>query len=203
MADSSYPFPPDRFDQEADAVAFHGAHRAEEPFWRQNLVYLVIIAAAVIALLVLLFLIGGMGGKNDERATGPTTGETETAQPSDAGGSDQGGGKKPEGEAPPVDKGTTVTVINAGGIGGLAGSWRDTLRGADWTDVKIATADSRQEKAVVFYRDEADRGTAQALADEVGAEEARQSDEYDGPITFVAVTEPQQKSGDGGDGENG
>src|SRR5699024_2827953 len=30
VADSQYPYPPDRFDDEADAAAFHGAHRAEE-----------------------------------------------------------------------------------------------------------------------------------------------------------------------------
>ena len=53
VADSQYPYPPDRFDDEADAATFHGAHRAEEPFWRQNLIYLVIIAAAFVTLLVL------------------------------------------------------------------------------------------------------------------------------------------------------
>ena len=70
VADSQYPYPPDRFDDEADAVTFHGAHRAELPFWRENLLYIIIIGAAVVLLVVLLFVIGGMGG-GDDGAEGP------------------------------------------------------------------------------------------------------------------------------------
>ena len=57
MADSQYPYPPDRFDDEADAVTFHGAHRAELPFWRENLLYIIIIGAAVVMLVVLLVVL--------------------------------------------------------------------------------------------------------------------------------------------------
>lgn len=191
MAESSYPFPPDRFDEEADAVSFHGAHRAEEPFWRQNLVYLVIIAVALVTLLALLFAFGG--GGSDERANDPSpTAEQseEAAEPSDAGGEEE--------PLPEADKDTGITVMNAGGINGLAGTWRDTLSEAGWSDVQVGTASSVQEESVVFYREEADRGTAQALADEVGAGEAQQSDEYERPVTFVAVTMPGE--GDGGEG---
>ena len=70
--------------------------------------------------------------------------------------------------------------------------------------MSVATADNHQEEAVVFYRDEADAGTAQALAAEVGAGEARQSDEYDAAITLVAVAEPGDAGAEGdagGDGE--
>nr|WP_276549449.1 LytR C-terminal domain-containing protein [Brachybacterium muris] len=88
-------------------------------------------------------------------------------------------------------------VINAGGINGMAGAWRDSLEGSGWTDISVSTADNVQQEPVVFYRDEADAATAQALAQEVGAGEARQSDEYESRITFVAVTEPG--SGDEGD----
>lgn len=199
MADSSYPYPPDRFDDEADAVSFHGAHRAEEPFWRQNLLYIAIIGAAFLTLLVLLLVIGGMGG--DDRASDPTApvapSSTASQKPSD---------KPSEEPAPEVDKGVEVKVINAGGIKGLAGSWKDTLEGGGWTDVKISSAKNRQEEPVVYYREEADADAAQALAKEVGAGEARQSDEYDSPITFLAVNEPegqgQDQGGDGqGDGE--
>src|SRR5699024_12269897 len=67
VADSQYPSPPDRFDDEADAVSFHGAHRAELPFWRENLLYILIIGAAAGLLVVLLFVIGSMGGDGDDR----------------------------------------------------------------------------------------------------------------------------------------
>lgn len=196
VADSQYPYPPDRFDDEADAATFHGAHRAEEPFWRQNLIYLVIIGAAFVTLLVLLFLIGGMGRDGDERATEPTTPaatETTEAAPTE---------EEPTEETPVAepDRETPVLVVNAGGINGMAGAWRDSLEGSGWTDISVSTADNVQQEPVVFYRDEADADTAQALAQEVGAGEARQSDEYESRITFVAVTEPG--SGDeGGEGE--
>lgn len=200
VADSSYPFEPDRFDEEADAVSFHGAHRAEEPFWRQNLIYIVIIAAAFITLLVLLFLIGGMGkgGDGDDRAADPTGEQSQSASPEPS-------EEEPTDEAPAEpDRSVQVEVINAAGINKLAGDWRDALKESGWQDVTVSTADNRQEQAVVYYRDEADKATAQALADEVGAGEAVQSDEYDSPITFLAVQRPGEQ-GDGGDngGENG
>ncbi|WP_114855091.1 LytR C-terminal domain-containing protein [Brachybacterium sp. YJGR34] len=185
MADSQYPYPPDRFDDEADAVTFHGAHRAEEPFWRQNLLYLIIIGAAVVLLVVLLFIIGGMGGDGDERAEDPTT-----AAQSEGSEAPAEEGAAEEEPAPEPDLTTPVTVVNAGGINGLAGTWQGELEGQGWEDVSVATADNLQEEPVVFYRDEADADSAQALAEQVGAGEARQSDEYEAPITFVAVSEP-------------
>ncbi|APX34230.1 hypothetical protein BH708_17665 [Brachybacterium sp. P6-10-X1] len=197
MADSQYPYPPDRFDDEADAVSFHGAHRAEEPFWRQNLLYIVIIGAALVMLIVLLFVIGGMGGGGDERAEDPTTpaaSETSSAPAEET----------TEEEPPPeADKSVPVLVVNAGGMNGLAGTWRDTLEGDGWEDVSVSTADNQQQEPVVFYRDDEDQETAQALAAEVGAGEARQSDEYDARITFVAVEMPDEGGGDEGDGGQG
>ena len=194
VADSQYPYPPDRFDDEADAVTFHGAHRAELPFWRENLLYIIIIGAAVVMLVVLLFVIGGMGGDGDDRAADPTTAsETEQSE-----GSDEGGDS--EEEAPEPDLSVPVQVINAGGINGLAGTWSDELEGQGWEDVSVATADTPQQGAVVYYRDEADADTAQALAQQVGAGDASQSDEYEARVTFVAVTEPGDGGDEGGEG---
>ena len=194
VADSQYPYPPDRFDDEADAVTFHGAHRAELPFWRENLLYIIIIGAAVVMLVVLLFVIGGMGGDGDDRAADPTTAsETEQSE-----GSDEGGDS--EEEAPEPDLSVPVQVINAGGINGLAGTWSDELEGQGWEDVSVATADTPQQEAVVYYRDEADADTAQALAQQVGAGDASQSDEYEARVTFVAVTEPGDGGDEGGEG---
>jgi len=197
VADSQYPYPPDRFDDEADAVTFHGAHRAELPFWRENLLYIIIIGAAVVMLVVLLFVIGGMGGDGDDRAADPTTAsEAEQSE----GGEEESPSEEP---APEPDLSVPVQVVNAGGINGLAGSWREDLEGEGWEDVSVATADAPQQEPVVYYRDEADKDTAQALAEQVGAGDASQSDEYEAPITFVAVTEPGDGGGEdeGGEGE--
>ena len=200
MADSQYPYPPDRFDDEADAVSFHGAHRAELPFWRENLLYIIIIGAAAVLLVVLLFFIGGMGGGDgDDRAEDPTSAAEQSEEESAA--------EETEAEesepAPEPDLSTPVLVVNAGGINGLAGSWQEALEGEGWEDVSVATADAPQQEPVVYYRDEADKDTAQALAEQVGAGDASQSDEYEAPITFVAVTEPGDGGGEdeGGEGE--
>ena len=51
-----------------------------------------------------------------------------------------------------------------------------------------------------------ERGAGRTLRGrELGAGEARQSDEYDSPLTFIAVTEPGDggDEGDGGDGDQG
>lgn len=197
MADSQYPYPPDRFDDEADAVSFHGAHRAELPFWRENLLYIIIIGAAAVLLVVLLFFIGSMGGDGDERAEDPTTAAESTAAEEETSAEEEG--EASEEPAPEADMSTPVLVVNAGGINGLAGSWRDSLEGDGWEDVSVATADTTQQEPAVFYRDEEDAETAQALAAEVGAAEAQQSDEYDAAVTFVAVTEP----GAGGEDSEG
>ena len=98
--------------------------------------------------------------------------------------------------APEPDLTTPVLVVNAGGINGLAGTWRDTLEGEGWEDVSVTTSDNAQQEPVVFYRDEGDADTAQALAERAGAGEARQSDEYDARITLVAVAEPGDAGGD-------
>lgn len=188
MADprSDYPYAPDRFDREAETTSFHGAHRAEEPFWRQNLLYIVVIGAAVLTLLVLLFVIGGMNGNDGsgEDSSSPAAASSAPAQPaSDAGGAPAA--------AEEPNRGTGVVVYNASGENGLAGAWRDKLTADGWTKVDIKTSSNRQEQAVVFYRDEADAATANALAQEVGLEGAQQSDEYDSSITFLAVTPPE------------
>src|SRR5699024_8302754 len=124
VADSQYPYPPDRFDDEADAVSFHGAHRAELPFWRENLLYIIIIGAAAA---------GEEGGSSGEEGQA---------------------GEASEEAPPEADRSTPLLVVNAGGQNGLAGSWRDTLEGDGWEDVDLATADNAQEESVVFYRDE-------------------------------------------------
>lgn len=189
MADSEYPYPPDQFDEEATEVAYHGAHRAEESFWRQNLVYLIIIAVAVVVLLVLLFTIGGLGKSGDDRAESPTTAASSPDDSSKSEDASDGGGDSEEQGEP--DKSTPVLVMNAGGISGMAGTWEKNLSDSGWTKVGIGTADNVQQESVVFYRDDKDKASAQALADEVGAGDARQSDEYDNRITFVAVKPPK------------
>lgn len=185
MADAhpDYPYAPDRFDREAESTSFHGAHRAEDPFWRQNLLYIIVIAAAVLLLLVLLFVIGGMGkGAHDDRATPAAT----TSQATSAPASDGGGAETK------ADRSTPVLVVNAGGQKGMAATWKKELEGKGWSKVDVETAKGRQEQPVVFYKDEKDAATANQLAQDAGIDGgAQQSDEYDARITILVVDAPQ------------
>ena len=65
--------------------------------------------------------------------------------------------------------------------------------------MSVATADDFQDQPEVHYRDEEDAETAQALAAEVGVDEAVQSDEYDAAVVYLAVEFPDE----GEDGEEG
>lgn len=185
MADQhpEYTYAPDRFDREAESTSFHGAHRAEEAFWRQNLLYILIIAAAVVLLLVLLFVIGGMSGGKDSSSGTATTPTTQSAAPASDGG---GAAAASQG-----DRSTPVLVVNAGGQKGMAGTWKKTLGDKGWTHVDIQTAKTRQEKPVVFYRDEKDAASAKLVAQDAGIDGAQQSDDYDARITVIVVNPPQ------------
>lgn len=179
---SDYPYAPDRFDREAETATFHGAHRAEVDFWRANLLYIVIIGAALLILLVTLLVAGALGsGKKAEDSVPPAPATTSASAPA----------KTTEAPEAKADKSVSVQVINASGKNGLAGAWKKTLKGDGWTSVQISTGKARQDKAVVYYRDEKDKATADALAKKVGADAAQQSNDYDSRITFLAVDQPQ------------
>lgn len=194
MADSRYPYAPDQFDREAEDAVFHGAHRADEPFWRQNLMYLIIIAVALLTLIALLFAIGGgdrSGGSADPGVAQEQTATEEDADaPTEEDATEDGEATEEEPAAEP-DLSTPVMVLNASGVNQLAGDWRDSLEGEGWNEVFVGTADTVQEEALVYYRDEEDADSANALAQQVGVDEAQQSDEYDSRITFLAVTPPE------------
>ncbi|WP_058234888.1 LytR C-terminal domain-containing protein [Devriesea agamarum] len=182
MADSDYPHPPDEFDFEAQQTRHQGAHRAEEPFWRRNLVYLIVGAVALIAVLALVISLivtgGGVGDKGSQpsaepTAAGPSGSPTHNPQPPAA-----------------VDKTLKVRVLNGSGISGLAGDWKRSLQRSGWTNVGTGNSANRQQDPIVFYKNEANRGAAEALAQEVGAGQPQQSSDYESPITFIATREP-------------
>lgn len=182
MAENEYPYPPDQFDREAEQASYHGAHRAAEPFWRQNLLYIIIIAASVLTLLILLFVIGGMNRDTDSaEAPSPTAAATTSASASASLTASEAEG----------DRATPVLVVNASGENGLAGTWRSALKEKGWTNVGVDTSSTRQEKALVFYKDEKDAASAKLLAQDVGADGAQQSDDYDARITYLAVSKPE------------
>lgn len=195
MADqSTYPYEPDQFDREADQVGAHGAHRAEEPFFKRNLSTIIVIVAALLALALVLWAVSGLG-KGSEDAPAPV--ESSTSAPADSGdgkpaASDNGGEgatEKPSEEAAPeVNREAPVLLLNGKRKQGMAGRWQKALEEQGWTKVDTDTG-KRTKNAGVYYKNDEDKATAEALAKYVGVE-AEKSDKYRSNITVVVVEEP-------------
>ncbi|MDU1464459.1 LytR C-terminal domain-containing protein [Dermabacter sp.] len=211
MADqSTYPYEPDQFDREADQVGAHGAHRAEEPFFKRNLSTIIVIVAALLALALVLWAVSGLG-KGSEDAPAPA--ESSASAPADSGdgkpaASDNGGEaatEEPSEEAAPeVNREAPVLVLNGKRKQGMAGRWQKALEEQGWTKVDTDTG-KRTKNAGVYYKNDEDKATAEALAKYVGVE-AEKSDKYRANITVVIVEEPGDLAEidgaeQGGDGE--
>ncbi len=213
---STYPYEPDQFDREADQVGAHGAHRAEEPFFKRNLSTIIVIVAALVALALVLWAVSGLG-KGSENTPAPVDSSTSApadSSESDPAASDNGGeGEQPSEEAseepseeaaPEVNKEAPVLVLNGKRVQGMAGRWQKALEEQGWTKVDTDTG-KRSKNAGVFYKDDEDQATAEALAKYVGVE-AEKSDKYRANITVVIIDEPgdlaeADAEGQGGDGE--
>ena len=211
MADqSTYPYEPDQLDREADQVGAHGAHRAEEPFFKRNLSTIIVIVAALLALALVLWAVSGLG-KGSEDAPAPA--ESSTSAPADSGdgksaASDNGGEgatEEPSEEAAPeVNREAPVLVLNGKRKQGMAGRWQKALEEQGWTKFYTDTG-KRTKNAGVYYKNDEDKATAEALAKYVGVE-AEKSDKYRANITVVIVEEPGDLAEidgaeQGGDGE--
>lgn len=213
---STYPYEPDQFDREADQVGAHGAHRAEEPFFKRNLSTIIVIVAALVALALVLWAVSGLG-KGSENTPAPVDSSTSAPAESsedDPAASDNGGeGEQPSEEAseepseeaaPEVNKEAPVLVLNGKRVQGMAGRWQKALEEQGWTKVDTDTG-KRTKNAGVYYKNDEDKATAEALAKYVGVE-AEKSDKYRANITVVIVEEPGDLAEidgaeQGGDGE--
>ena len=202
MADqSTYPYEPDQFDREADQVGAHGAHRAEEPFFKRNLSTIIVIVAALVALALVLWAVSGLG-KGSENAPAPA--ESSTSAPADSSESarapssestDEGeqpieeASEEPSEEpAPAVNKEAPVLVLNGKRVQGMAGRWQKALEEQGWTKIDTDTG-KRSKNAGVYYKNDEDQATAEALAKYVGVE-AEKTDKYKANITVVIIDEP-------------
>ncbi|WP_250259017.1 LytR C-terminal domain-containing protein [Dermabacter sp. Marseille-Q3180] len=202
MADqSTYPYEPDQFDREADQVGAHGAHRAEEPFFKRNLSTIIVIVAALVALALVLWAISGLG-KGSEN--GPAPAESSTSAPADSSESapaqssesadeteqptEEASEEPSEEPAPEVNKEAPVLVLNGKRVQGMAGRWQKALEEQGWTKIDTDTG-KRSKNAGVYYKRDEDAATAEALAKYVGVE-AEKTDKYRANITVVIIDEP-------------
>ena len=192
----------------------HGAHRAEEPFFKRNLSTIIVIVAALVALALVLWAVSGLGkgSENTPASVDSSTSAPADSSESDPAASDNGGeGEQPSEEAseepseeaaPEVNKEAPVLVLNGKRKQGMAGRWQKALEEQGWTKVDTDTG-KRSKSAGVYYKNDEDQATAEALAKYVGVE-AEKTEKYKANITVVIIDEPGDlaevdNAGQGGD----
>ncbi|MDR2320873.1 LytR C-terminal domain-containing protein [Microbacterium sp. NPDC089698] len=155
----------DRFDVIPHAQGRVGAHRAENPGMRGWFVLLwaAVATAALIAIGIFAAMLA-MGRISFDSATPmPSVSRTATAS------------------APALDTSYAVLVLNATTANGLAASTRDTIVAAGFAGNAVAASDASTQDfpaTTVYYKTEADKSAAQALANLIGATKTAQSDQY-------------------------
>jgi hypothetical protein len=155
----------DRFDVIPHAQGRVGAHRAENPGMRGWFVLLWAAIATVVLIAVGIFAAMLTMGKIgfDQSEPLPSISHTATSAP------------------PALDTTYAVFVLNATGVNGLAAATRDTIVNAGFAAGAVAPGDADSQDfptTTVYYKSEADKAPAQALATLLGATKIAQSDRY-------------------------
>ena len=92
------------------------------------------------------------------------------------------------GPAPVVDRGTRVTVINGTRVTGYAGKKRQVLVNAGYTAVTASNPQGAlPDVSMVRYRDEADKATAQEVANVLGIAQVEQSSVTTTPVEAILM----------------
>ena len=155
----------DRFDVIPHAQGRVGAHRAENPGMRGWFVLLWAAVATVVLVAVGIFAAMLAMGKISFDSAAPTPMPSVTATAT----------------TPPLDTSYAVLVLNATGASGLAASTRDTIINAGFPAAAVAAGDADSQDfpdTTIYYKTEADKPAAQALAALLGATKVAQSDVY-------------------------
>jgi len=168
-------FPPDEFDVEDPGTGRRGAHRAR-PNPLVAVVPLVLVTVAVVAIIVAaMTMLGGSrtpsagvpgGGPDvpsqsvtgDEPQPSQTTSESAPPSPSPS--------AEPE---PTVDLSLPVSVLNGTTTSGLAAAATEVLTAAGYNVVSTDNFDGDTLPTTVYYSTEDALGTAEAIAQELGA----------------------------------
>jgi len=187
VAEDTYPFPDDEFDELGRQRVPQGVHRAPRPWWR---VWGPLIAVVVLAPLLAWGLVRIAAGGGDDGAAPttpsitatdgtPTDAATDGTEPAPEESTGAGEGETSEEPTPeetatepepePVDRAVAVSVLNGASVQGLAGRTQEKLAGLGWSNITSGNYQSAQpEVSTVFFRDESLRAAAEAVASELG-----------------------------------
>ena len=111
--------------------------------------------------------------------------QEQTSEPSSQSPSASASSSSP---APVVNRGTQVTVINGTRVNGYAGKKRQVLVNAGYTAVTASNPqDALPGVSTVRYRDEADKATAQEVANLLGITQVEQSSVASTPVEAILM----------------
>ncbi|PXY88087.1 MULTISPECIES: LytR C-terminal domain-containing protein [Bifidobacterium] len=111
--------------------------------------------------------------------------QEQTSEPSSQSPSASASSSSP---APVVNRGTQVTVINGTRANGYAGKKRQVLVNAGYTAVTASNPqDALPGVSTVRYRDEADKATAQEVANLLGITQVEQSSVASAPVEAILM----------------
>ena len=111
--------------------------------------------------------------------------QEQTSEPSSQSPSASASSSSP---APVVNRGTQVTVINGTRVNGYAGKKRQVLVNAGYTAVTASNPqDALPGVSTVRYRDEADKATAQEVANLLGIIQVEQSSVASTPVEAILM----------------
>ncbi|MBS1699734.1 MAG: LytR C-terminal domain-containing protein [Actinobacteria bacterium] len=155
----------DRFDVIPHAQGRVGAHRAENPGMHGWFVLLwAAVATAVLIAVGIFAAMLAMGRISFDQATPmPTATHSPTVAP------------------PALDTSYAVFVLNATGVNGLAATTRDTIVNAGFAAGAVVAGDADSTDfptTTVYYKTDADKTAAEALAHLIGATKVALSDRY-------------------------
>jgi hypothetical protein len=189
-------FERDEFDDLAEQAGPVGVHRAHRN----------VLARLLVALVVTFVLAGGAayglatyywesgGGTPDPTETpSPTPDPTPTIDPSPSPSPSPSLSPSPEPEPEPViNFGVGVTVLNASGIGGLAGKQQEELEDAGFTNVAAGNLTfSLPEENTVIYAAAGQADTAAFIAEVLGIDNVEQGSPPGGnAIEVILRTDP-------------
>ena len=111
--------------------------------------------------------------------------QEQTSEPSSQSPSASASSSSP---APVVNRGTRVTVINGTRVTGYAGKKRQVLVNAGYTAVTASNPQGAlPDVSMVRYRDEADKATAQEVANVLGIAQVEQSSVTTTPVEAILM----------------
>ncbi len=191
-------YPDDEFDN-LESTDRRGAHRRGGGPLSQGAAVALITVLAIVALLLVVgaVRIVGLSSGNPEDQIAQTPGAEDSAPADGDSGDDQSSAPSSDSSqsASDVDKsGVSVGVYNASGKSGAAARYSKALKDDGWEIGKSGNYSYAGNTSVVFYDRDSHKEAAQAIADQMGVSDVKQSSKFSVDIALVLCADIADKT---------